>query len=189
MIGSAWIRPCLESLRQFDTALILLSWTMPRQMISVEVIHQVFPQVELLLLKQNIGFGRANNIGIRMAYDAGATRVFAEPGRAGETGTVSALVNKSSEDRVFAVLSPMHLDGKGLALDRLFLPGIRPNRARNSSRTLPCKKAEDRLYETVFVNAAAWLLTRTCIETAGGFNPRLFVWGRQQLLPGALAWL
>ena len=74
--GSAWIRPCLESLCHSDTALDIVVVDNASTDDSVEVIHQVFPQVELLLLKQNIGFGRANNIGIRMAYDAGATHVF-----------------------------------------------------------------------------------------------------------------
>ena len=36
---------------------------------------------------------------------------------------------------------------------------------------------KDDVYEIKFVNAAAWLISRNCIETVGGFNPLFFLYG------------
>ena len=74
--GSKWIDKCFGS---------LVNSTIPLQIFAVDngssdgtpdIIRSKFPSVQVIENKENLGFGQANNIGIRQAYDAGADYVF-----------------------------------------------------------------------------------------------------------------
>lgn len=176
--GAAWIRHCIESLSRSTVAVRIIVVDNASADDSALIIEKEFPHVQLLSLKENIGFGRANNIGMRKAYDAGATHVFLlnQDART-EPDTIGSLVDKSKTDNRFGIISPMHLNGSGDALDGNFAGYIVPESSPDLFSDLCLQKAQDRIYETEFVNAAAWLLTRHCIETVGGFNPAFFLYG------------
>ncbi|MCB0774675.1 MAG: glycosyltransferase, partial [Flavobacteriales bacterium] len=74
--GAPWVHACLGSLR---------ASTLPVQTIVVDngstdgtpdLIGSAFPEVELVRTGKNLGFGAANNVGMRMALDRGAGHVF-----------------------------------------------------------------------------------------------------------------
>ena len=64
-----WVNRCLTSLRQSvvpcDVTIIDNGSTDGTQ----DYIHKNFPEVDLIKNKENLGFGRANNIGLQKALD------------------------------------------------------------------------------------------------------------------------
>jgi len=138
-----------------------------------DYVRRSHPGVELLRLSRNLGFGRANNIGIKHAYDQGAMHVFLLNQdahiRPDVIGRLADLQRRMPE---YGVVSPLHLDGSGQALDRKFAEHIaRSSGLRDLLGDLLLGRAPAEVYDVEFVNAAAWLVSRQCIETVGLFNP------------------
>lgn len=132
--------------------------------------------VTFLPQNENLGFGAANNIGIRYALEQYADfflllnqDVWLEP------GTLSNLIAISKVNPEFGILSPLHLNGLGNGLDKGFANYISPPQNYNLLNDLLLhKKLKNIVYEVPFVNAACWLLTRKCINLVGGFSPLFF---------------
>ncbi|MBR3698944.1 MAG: glycosyltransferase family 2 protein [Bacteroidales bacterium] len=146
---------------------------------SAEYIRQQFPEVILLEQKENLGFGKANNIGIKYALDHEADFVFLLNQDAWiEPDTISELVAISQTHPEYGILSPVHLNAEKNNIEHLLL--LRLDDFRTTDSALFDDLFFDRLkdvYDTKYVNAAAWLLPRKTIETVGGFDPFFFIYG------------
>lgn len=146
-----------------------------------EVVEQKYPGVELINLEKNIGFGRANNIGIKKAYDRGADYILLLNQDAWlENNTIDLLINTHKKAGYYGIVSPMHLDRGGGYLDYNFRKYIAGNNKLVSDLALREKHELDDVYSVDFVNAAIWLLPRKTIEIVGGFNPIFFMYGEDR---------
>jgi len=136
------------------------------------------PKIEVIRLSENVGFGSANNIALTKVLDEEFQYVFLMNQDARlEKGTIGALVQVAESRRWFGILSPLHLDGTGQALDRNFGNYLKSQGAEGLLEDcLISGKLED-VYPLPFVNAAAWLVTRECLERVGGFDPSFFMYG------------
>lgn len=70
--GMPWLEKCLKSCGKFPVIIVDNSSTDE----TVSFVEDNFPNVILLRQALNLGFGQANNIGIRYALDIGAENVF-----------------------------------------------------------------------------------------------------------------
>jgi len=132
-------------------------------------------EVDFVQAERNLGFGKGNNIGIKRAYGQGADFVFllnqdAWP----EENAVKYMVDASERHPEYGILSPVHLDGTGLALDFNFSRYVSPMECHGFFSDGFLNQLKEEPYELPFVNAAAWLVTRNCIETVGGFSSTFF---------------
>ena len=167
--GLQWYDKCFSSLRES---------TIPVQTIVVDntpgnedaaYIKEHFPEVHLIKTNENLGFGRANNLGMRYALDNGCDYVFLLNQDAWiESDAIDKLVKIAEKHPEYGILSPMHLNVKK---DRLVM---------GSFCERPCNQAliEDLylhqikdIYSTDYIHAAAWLLPRMTLEIVGGFDP------------------
>lgn len=173
--GAAWIEACLKSL--------LVSTIIPKIVIvdnnscdsTVKLVTSLFPEVKLFVNKRNIGFGSANNLGIRFALRAGADYVLLLNQDAKvDPAMIGLLVNLLNEYSDFGIVSPLHLDYQGTGIDPGFLTYIK-NDVRLISDAFLGGLQE--LYEVPFVPAAVWLLTRQVLDEVGGFDPIFFMYG------------
>ncbi|MEN8226430.1 MAG: glycosyltransferase family 2 protein, partial [Bacteroidota bacterium] len=76
----------------------------------------------------------------------------------------------------YGILSPLHLNGNGDKLDGGFANYAGPEYTDGLLSDLSLSKVSD-VYESRFVNAAAWLVSKKCLETVGGFDPIFFHYG------------
>lgn len=159
-----WIDRCLSSLRQSEHPVDVLVVDNCSQDHSVEMIEERYPEVRLVRSDVNLGFGRANNIGLQIALREGYEAVFLlnqdawiEPKT---VGTLAALARKHPE---YGILSPVHLTGQGDNLDY----GFATYTSQQSPSTLPKKE----LVSVPFVNAAFWLIPTDVLRKVGGFSP------------------
>ncbi len=172
--GINWLPKCLSSCNGYKVIVVDNASTDN----TVHYIAENFSEVVILNQAKNLGFGAANNIGISYALKQGADYVFLLNQDAYLIGDVlENLVSMHKQNTDFGILSPLHLDSSQNRLDRNFANYISFNNNPSLFSDVLLKKERDTLYEIPFVNAAAWLVSRDCLETVGGFDPLFFHYG------------
>ena len=156
-----------------------------------EHVAAAFPEVEVLGNTENLGFGAANNFGLRRALDGDYDFVYLmnQDAWVGE-GTLRLLLEAHRPE--YGVLSPMQLSAEGIpdanfrrkcgrSLERAgVLMGPRPWKTSAS--------AGDGIVEVPFVMAAHWLLSREAIRRTGGFSPAFRQYGEDDNFIDRLHW-
>ncbi len=159
--GAQWIQKNLESLKQsiYPVKTLLIDNNSSDETVSIV---KSFPNVQLILLDENLGFGKANNIAIKEALNQEAEYVFLlNQDTWISPKTISNLVMAAEKNKDFGILSPMHFSGDGITLDKNFETYW--NRKTNF--------VSENIDEVSFVNAAAWLIPKAVINKVGFFEP------------------
>ncbi|MFN3942520.1 MAG: glycosyltransferase family 2 protein [Flavobacterium sp.] len=173
-----WIQKCLESALTLVKANFILVVDNHSTDDTVAWIQNNFPQINLISLTNNLGFGQANNIGMAKALELGADAVFLMNQDVYLTAnTLEALWLQSQQHPEYGILSPMHYNGTGTALDANFSNYIVPSKCPGLYSDALVGNYQQSIYPLPFVNAAAWLVTKACLEKVGGFNPSFFHYG------------
>lgn len=168
-----WLNKCLTSLKRSSYLVNIIVVDNNSTDNSVSIIKSKYPEVILFEQKENLGFAKANNIAIRYAYDNGADFVFLLNQDAWiEKDTVAKLVEVAEKNPDYGVISPIHLSGDYKHFDKGFLLYFNENIEKTSNEDL--YYGVKKLYTVSFVNAAAWLVSKKCIETVGGFDTLIF---------------
>ncbi|MFD1294268.1 glycosyltransferase family 2 protein [Lutibacter holmesii] len=171
--GIQWIEQCLNSIPKDCNTVIIDNNSLDN---TVSFIKEKFPKVHLIEKNENLGFGKANNIGISYALNQGAAYVFLLNQDAYlETNTIESLIKIHKENKNYGILSPIHLNGSNDGLDINFSNYALRNREFLFDAVN--QKYSKYIYEVPFVNAAAWLIPRNTIELVGGFDPIFFHYG------------
>jgi GT2 family glycosyltransferase len=190
--SAPWIRRALDSLYAGTYPARLIVVDNASQDDTVGIISQEYPQVDLLRLPSNLGFGRATNVGLTFALDHGADYILLlnQDARAA-SHTVEALVQALEKNPEFGLLSPAQLDYDGKGLDPVFLDDVArdvPIMAVQNTAAVqgidstmqyqdaPYDPAQP-IYEVTFVQASIWMMTRKVVEKVGGFDPLFFMYG------------
>lgn len=160
--GMKWLNKCINSVNQSDIPLDVIVVDNDSQDGTIEFIKENFKEVHLIATGKNLGFGKANNIGIREALRKGADYIYLLNQDAYlKPNTISNLVQFKEQNPKYGILSPMQYNGEGTDLD----PNFKQNLPLNNSLD------ENTVMDIDFVMAAHWLLTRDCIEKVGLFDP------------------
>ncbi|MEA5260690.1 glycosyltransferase family 2 protein [Arcicella aquatica] len=177
--GIEWIERCLSSFDNsaFKQQIIVVDNNSPQQE-GKELIKKQFPHVKLIELTENIGFGRANNLGIEYAIAQNAEFVFLLNQDAWliENDCIERLLQVAEQHPDYGIISPVHYNSTKTALDEGF--GMYLATSKNwrwASDTFFDKKQE--IYEIPFINAAAWLLNVDAFKKIGLFDPDFFMYG------------
>jgi len=174
--GAPWMAVCLRALRES---------TVPLRVIVVDnassddtrAIAGQFPEVTLLPQAQNLGFGRANNIGIARALADGARQVFLlNQDTVLAPDAIAHLLREAAADPSLGILCPLQLDGDGRAMDPTFLRYyVAPHATAYLTDAVMGHPIAPH-YRAHALPAAAWLLTREFLEQVGGFDPLFFLY-------------
>ena len=126
--------------------------------------------IKVFTNKKNLGFGKANNIGIKKALEQGADYVFLlNQDVYIKKDTITKLLKASKENSDFGILSPVHFNGEGDELDYTFSDCISHRKNKRIFRDAILGELKS-TYEVPFVNAAAWFISSTTIKKIGGFD-------------------
>ena len=172
--GMAWIDTCLKSCINYPT--IVVDNASDDE--TVSFIETNYPNVKLLKHASNLGFGQANNIGIRYALDRGAEYVFLLNQDAYLVDDVlEKLIDFQKKNSSYGILSPIHITGDKKKLDRNFANFMLKEDSGQFYSDFVLSNTLASVYDVPFVNAAAWLISKKCLETVGGFDPLFFHYG------------
>ncbi|WP_083257142.1 glycosyltransferase family 2 protein [Arcticibacter eurypsychrophilus] len=171
--GAKWVEKCFDSLKTSIVPLQIIVVDNQSTDNSIDLIRSGYPDVKIIQSQVNLGFGKANNIGISEALNQGADYVFLLNQDAWiMPETVATLVTVQEKHPEYFVLSPVHLDGTGKKLDFGFSIYISPYHCENMVSDLILRnEPPQEVYTTTFVNAAFWLISRHAIEQIGLFDP------------------
>lgn len=171
--GQQWYDRCFSSLRESTISVQSIVVDNASNDGTVDYIRENYPEVHLIESKENLGFGRANNIAMRYALDHGCDYVFLLNQDAWvQQDTVEKLVAIYDSHPEYGILSPIHLNAEKTGIEKSLLNYL-DDKSITSKRLfedLYFHRTKE-VYETKYVNAAAWLLPRKTLETVGGFDP------------------
>lgn len=156
-----WIHQCLNSvdMERYDAFVVDNASTDD----TLSILHTEYPKAIVRAMDKNMGFGQANNIGLRYALDNGYDYVFLLNQDAWLLpDTIEKLIAAQNQHPEYWVLSPLQMNTAQGGVEKQF--GVY------------CKKNKLQLNLDVpqpvdFVNAALWLISIECIRLVGGFNP------------------
>ena len=174
--GMKWINRCLSSMYENSCQNIILVDNASNDE-TVTFVKERFPEVKLIELNQNKGFGAANNIGIKLAMESGCDHVFLLNQDAYlENGALAILLNTINANPEIGIVSPVHLNGSKNGFDKSFSNYLSWMDDHAFLNDLYFNKLKE-IYEISFVNAAAWLISRKCIEKIGLFDSIFYHYG------------
>ncbi len=166
-----WLEGCFSSLRASQLPVHTIAVDNGSTDGTVEALRERFPEVEVIETGDNLGFGRANNIGISIARERGCDYVYLLNQDAWvDPDTIGRMVEIHRANPEYFVLSPMQLTGDRSGPDAKFsrrltekkCPGYLQDAAAGTLKPV---------YPIHFAMAAHWLLPREALETVGGFAP------------------
>ncbi len=174
--GEKWIDKCFGSLLESSIAVDVISVDNCSTDNTVASIRRKYPDVDVREASHNLGFGKANNIGLKKALEDNYDFAFLLNQDAWvQKDTIKELIEFSENHRNYGIISPMHLNGPGDAIDPKFGWAL-ANQNFNYYNDLLLNKVAD-VYDMKFVNAAIWLLPKTTLNDIGGFNESYFMYG------------
>jgi len=140
---------------------------------TIEKLKKDYSEVELIETGKNLGFGKANNIGLKRALDNNIDYIFLLNQDAWiEADTISKLIVVAKNNAEFGILSPIHLNAIGDRLDFKFKNYLIHSIGDDLYSDLILKKDQTKaIYNIRFVNAAAWLIRSEILRKIGGFDP------------------
>ena len=173
--ASKWIYECLLSVSASITPVLPIIVDNNSSDSTIEIV-QSFQEAVCIQLSRNIGFGKANNIGITYALNQGCKYVFLlnQDARI-DADTIYNLI-KHAVDDTFGILSPVHLNKTGDAIDTLFVNHLSNYGGKDFFSDLYLGRPIQPIYPVDFLNAAAWLITREFLVSVGGFDPLFFMY-------------
>lgn len=169
-----WIDRCLGSLLaagQLADTIVIDNHSTDN---TVEIIRQKYPKLQLIVNEQNLGFGQANNIGLKLAIQRKYEGAFLLNQDAWvEANTIQTLYETSQRHPCFGILSPVHLTGSGDKIEHGFAVYSKIQKREQLHR------GED-VVEIPFINAAFWYIPTSVLRAIGGFSPLFYHYGEDK---------
>lgn len=174
--ASKWIEKCLTSILKSSIQIKIIIIDNNSSDNSIEILNS-YNLEKLFILNKNIGFGQANNIGIKYAIKNDADFVILINQDVYLSENTIELLLKSSRNDVLQ--SALHLNFNQSRLDYNFKKNLFDLSNNNGElfEDSILNRERKQLYYCDFVNAAFWFIPRNIIEKVGGFNPLFFHYG------------
>lgn len=132
-----------------------------------EFIKSNYSNYNLIETEANLGFGGANNIGLKFAIDHDYDFVYLLNQDAWIfPETIERIIKVYEKDKSYGILSPMQFSGNEESLD----PGF--EKILNN-----CNQSHKKIIDSNFVMAAHWLIPKEALKKIGGFSPTFFQYG------------
>lgn len=160
--GEIWIKKNIDSLLKSNYPIDVIFVDNASTDQSIALLKE-YKNIQLVQNNTNLGFGKANNIGIDIAIKNGADAIFLlNQDTWIFENTITNLAEKLFGNPDLGIVSPMHYSADKTILDSSFDTYYNKNKIEvdsNSIRIVP------------FVNAAAWLVSKDCFQKVGYFEP------------------
>lgn len=141
---------------------------------TLELVKANYPEVRLIACDKNLGFGQANNIGMKIALQEGYDAVFLLNQDAWiDPQTIGTLLRLSQQHPEYGILSPVHLTGNGDKPDSGFA-------TYTAIREISDLRKDEAIIPTSFINAAFWMIPTTVLREIGGFSPLFYHYGEDK---------
>lgn len=171
-----WAKRCFDSLVSSNIGLDVFVVDNGSSDGSQQFICNTYPDIIFRQSETNLGFGRANNIGLEYAIVHGYDYVYLLNQDAWVfCETIEKMIECHKINPEYGILSPMQLCAEANCFDKNF---------RNHTCMSLNLLTEDlyfgrpqEIYPVKFVMAAHWLISVDCLKKVGGFSPTFQQYG------------
>lgn len=173
--GMKWIDKCLSSIRQscFPVTVFLVDNNSTDG--TQSYINKNYSEVKLTLSDKNLGFGKANNIAIQQAFEDGFDYYFLLNQDAYiKPNTIEKLLEVAETEK-YAIVSPIHLNGDGSQVDPYFREFVLGQCQAYLDQSII--GGNNTIFESAFIPAAAWFLSRKSVKEIGVFDSLFYHYG------------
>ena len=138
---------------------------------GAEYVKEQFPSAHLVINQENIGFAKANNMGMEYALEHGYSYVYLLNQDAWiPEDALTVMTGVAIRHPGVAIFSPLQMKADMSGYDTRF--------EKNVARRVSTSDSEVSIVP--YVMAAHWLLPRRTIETVGGFAPIFPMYGEDE---------
>lgn len=160
--GETWVKKNMDSLLQSSYPIDVIVVDNASTDQSVALLRE-YKNVHLIESKINLGFGKANNIGIDLALKNGSDAVFLlNQDTWIYENSIAIMAEILFANPGLGIVSPMHFSPDEVTLDSNF---------KTYYSRYQIGKDSDNLRIVPFINAAAWLVSKECFQKVGYFDP------------------
>lgn len=168
-----WADLCLGSLERSETPCDIMVIDNCSTDGTVAYVKQTFPLVKLVENGENLGFGRANNIGMSYALKNNYDAVLLLNQDAWILpDTLRRLAEVSQHHLDYGIVSPVHLTRDGNKLEKGFSAYTGIGDLEHLSET--------EIVEVPFINAAIWFIRTDVLRRTGLFAPIFYHYGEDK---------
>ena len=171
-----WLSTSLEPLRDVPPGAAVIVVDNGSRDRTVQLIRERYPQFLLIESKENLGFGRANNLGLEQGIRRGSDYfVLLNQDATITWSDIHALCDVADRHPNTGVLSPLHL----FSNDCIDLMQRRHVLTQNTEfiEDLVLGRSWRDVYPVAVTNAAIWLIPKRTLQSVGGFDPIFFHYG------------
>lgn len=160
--GEIWIKKNLNSLLNSNCPIDIIIVDNASTDETINIIKE-FSAIELIQNKNNLGFGKANTIGIDLAIKKGADAIFLlNQDTWIYENTITNLAEALFKNPNLGIVSPLHYSADETTLDENFNTYFNRFKKEEDSESLRI---------VPFINAASWLVSKDCFSKTGYFDP------------------
>jgi GT2 family glycosyltransferase len=135
-----------------------------------DLIRTLYPEFIFYQSVVNLGFGKANNLGLKMALEDACTHfLLLNQDASILVEDILLLVKYQENNPHFGILSPLQMYNSEY-LDRQHLKTLLVDGFEFVNDVITGKFKKE-IYEIGYTNAAIWLISRNCLQKVGGFDP------------------
>ncbi|MBO4906369.1 MAG: glycosyltransferase family 2 protein [Bacteroidaceae bacterium] len=172
---SNWIDRCMKSLAESSVPVISVIIDNGSTDGTRDHVPAAYPEAVWLPQERNLGFGQANNVGLRyMLEQGGDYALLLNQDAALAPDAVEKMVEASEPD---TLVSPLQMNGDGSRLDFIFKQKLLMLTQSEIFDDLFANRQLRNAYEGGNYSAACWMIPRHIVEIIGGFNPIFFHYG------------
>ncbi len=173
-----YIRKCLDSIKLYEpnTSIVVVDNVSIDR--TIEILS-TYDNLQILRNKKNIGFGKANNLGIKLAIDNGADYIYLLNHDAFLCQSItSSLIDDFNNFDSYGVLTPLQININERELETnferfLYYQGV----LSTFLGDMLFKGSVEGIYEVNFFQAASWFIKVDVLKKVGLFNPIFFHYG------------
>lgn len=170
--GMKWIDKCIKSIINSTIAADIYVVDNGSNDGTQEYLRSNCPFIIFTQSHENLGFGKANNLGLRYALNHNYKYVYLLNQDAWVMPNTFELLIKILENNPqYGILSPIQLQANMRYLDINFGNYVCTQTPKNEFISDLYNGTLKDVYEVPFVMAAHWLISRKCLEQVGGFSP------------------
>jgi len=167
-----WVEHCFACLKSSSIKPTVLVVDNGSNDGTQEYIKNNYPEFIFRQSTENLGFGKANNVGLQYALDNGFDYVYLLNQDAWvQTDTLEKLMRISACHPEYGILSPMQMNADLYHIDKNFLKSTCSWLSTPTLLTDTYNHLVQDVYEVKYVMAAHWMITRECLLKVGGFSP------------------
>lgn len=167
-----WIDRCLNSLSKSDYPVDVFIADNGSTDDTIVHVKELFPTCHLICNVKNVGFGKANNLGLLYALQNNYDYAYLLNQDAWIfPDTVSKLIEIHSRYIEFGILSPFQMEANMERIDENFLKGVCSWTANKDLFNDYYNQTIQEIYSVPDVMAAHWLISRECLMKVGLFSP------------------